>query len=84
MSMTLEQKIRKTMTDYIPSEATITHGCMTYTSTRQTHESYKQQLIHADKESEVYQTYLSRCAEWIKILRLHNQIFTPIFEDDGN
>jgi len=81
--MTTEEKILKVMTEYIPSEATINDGCTIYHSTTQTHESFKQQLINANPEGIVYQYYLSRCAKWIKTLKLHNQILSPIFADNG-
>lgn len=81
--MTTEEKIIKTMTEYIPSEASINDGCVTYLSTRHTHESFKQHLINANPESIVYSYYLSRCARWIKLLKTHNQKLIPIFADNG-
>ena len=81
--MTTEEKIIKTMNDYYPIEGKIVDGCVTYHSTQRTHESFRQHLMNANPESIVYTYYLSRCARWIKILKLHNQKLIPIFEPNG-
>ena len=81
--MTNEQKIIKTMCDYYPIEGKIVDGCVTYNSTQRTHESFRQFLVNANPESIVYTYYLSRCAKWIRTLKLHNQKLIPIFATDG-
>ena len=83
MELTTEEKIIKTMNEYYPIEGKIVDGCVTYHSTQRTHESFRQHLINANPESIVYTYYLSRCAKWIKTLKLHNQKLIPIFAANG-
>jgi hypothetical protein len=83
MELTTEQKIIKTMCEYYPIEAKIVDGCVTYHSTQRTHESFRLHLMNANPESIVYTYYLSRCAKWIKTLKLHNQKLIPIFAANG-
>jgi hypothetical protein len=83
MELTTEQKIIKTMCEYYPIEGKIIDGCVTYHSTQRTHESFRQQLMNAHPESIVYDYYLSRCAKWIRTLKLHNQKLISIFAANG-
>ena len=83
MELTIEQKIIKTMNEYYPIEGKIVDGCVTYHSTQRTHESFRKHLMNADPESIVYTYYLSRCAKWIKTLKVHNQKLIPIFAANG-
>ena len=70
--MTTEQKIRKAMNDLAPDEAKIIDGCTTYHSTTRTHESYKQQLNYVVPGSSAEHTYLTRCLDWIRLLKKNN------------
>jgi hypothetical protein len=81
--MSIEEKIIKTMNEYYPIEGKIVDGCVTYHSTQRTHESFRQHLMNANPESIVYTYYLSRCARWIRVLKLHNQKLIPIFAGNG-
>jgi len=83
MDLTTEQKIIKTMNEWYPIEGKIVDGCVTYHSTQRTHENFRQHLMNADPESIVYTYYLSRCAKWIRTLKLHNQKLIPIFVPNG-
>jgi hypothetical protein len=83
MELTTEQKIIKTMNEWYPIEGKIVDGCVTYHSTQRTHESFRQHLMNAHPESIVYFYYLSRCAKWIRTLKLHNQKLIPIFAANG-
>ncbi len=71
-NMTTEQKIRKAMNDLAPDEAKIIDGFTTYHSTTRTHDSYKEQLNHARSGSSVEHTYLTRCLDWIRLLKKNN------------
>jgi hypothetical protein len=83
MELTTEEKIIKTMNEWYPIEGKIIDGCVTYHSTQRAHEGFRQHLMNANPESIVYSYYLSRCAKWIKTLKLHNQNLIPIFAGNG-
>jgi hypothetical protein len=70
--MTTEQKIRKAMNEMAPDEAKIIDACTTYHSTTRTHESYKEQLNYVVPGSSAEHTYLTRCLDWIRLLKKNN------------
>jgi hypothetical protein len=65
----IEKRIIQVMTDMQPVEAKIIDRHITYHSTTATHNSYREQLINADRETRVYRTYLMRCYDWIRLLK---------------
>jgi hypothetical protein len=68
----IEKRIIEVMTDMQPVEAKIIDRHITYYSTTATHNAYREQLINADRGTNVYRTYLIRCYDWIRVLKNHN------------
>lgn len=73
MNADIEHKLLDMMLNCFPEkDLQIISGCYTFTSVKQTHESYKQQLINAPNGSRVREMYLDRCYSWLVMLKQHN------------
>lgn len=69
----IEAKIFDRMLNYFPEkDLEIISGCSTFTSVKQAHDSFGSQLKHAGINTRVRERYLSRCYEWLVLLKKNN------------
>lgn len=69
--MTTEERIIDYMTNYEPEQTEFKEGAGYYTDTLKTHRSYAAQLMSAPPTSIAYRMYLTRCLDWLKLLKKH-------------